>query len=247
VKDSRERFGDLADLYHRYRPTYPATLLDWIVGLAKLAPAAVVADIGCGTGISTRLLAERGFDVIGIDPNESMMARAGRTAGVRYRTGEAAATGLPDQSVDLVTAGQAFHWFDIPSTLAEFRRILRPPGWCAAFWNVRGETPFLAEYDALLRRFSSEYEVILSHEETLHKLRDAEGVVDPREAEFEHVQVLDRDGVFGRARSSSYVAHGVADVDGFERALNELFDRHAADGGVDFRYRTIAICWRLWP
>ena len=247
MMDSRERFGDLAELYQRYRPSYPEALVDWIVGQAELARGAVVADVGCGTGISTRLFATRGFEVVGIDPNESMLARAGTSDVSRFLVGEAAATGLADQSIDLVISGQAFHWFDIPRALEEFRRILRPPGYCAAFWNVRGETPFLAEYDALLREYSSEYEVVLSHEETLRRLRDAEGVFDPREAEFPNVQALDRQGVFGRARSSSYVAHGVRDQEGFERALNALFDRHASNGSVEFLYRTIAICWLLVP
>lgn len=92
-------------------------------------------------------------------------------------------------------------------------------------------------------RHSREYDRVGKPEPTVGRLRAAEGVVDPREAEFAHVQVLDREGLFGRAHSSSYVAHGVEDREAFDRALAELFDRHEQDGCVEFRYRTMAIGW----
>lgn len=243
--DSRERFSPIADLYQRFRPSYPGQLVDWILGTTRLAPPASVADVGCGTGVSTRLFAERGFDVVGVDPNEAMLASARERGGASYRVGEAAATGLPNGSVDLVIAAQAFHWFDSPAALPEFWRILRPGGWCSAFWNLRGSSPFLDEYDRFLRAHSTEYGVLLKPAAALQSIRDSPGVVDVREAEFAHVQVLDREGLFGRAHSSSYVVHGVDDRDAFDRGLGELFDRYQTGGRVEFRYRTAAICWRL--
>jgi len=75
--DSCERFSVTADLYERYRPAYPAPLVDWIVQAAALVPGDAVADVGCGTGISTRLLAARGFQTVGVDPSEAMLTRAG--------------------------------------------------------------------------------------------------------------------------------------------------------------------------
>jgi SAM-dependent methyltransferase len=244
--DPRERFSSAAGLYHRHRPSYPPEMVDWILATAAVTPPATVADIGCGTGISTRLFAERGLEVIGIDPNEEMLALARGAGGATYRRGEAIATGLPDRSVDLVTVGQAFHWFDLTGALAEMSRILRPGRCCAAFWNVRAmEGAFMGEYDSLLREFSREYAVIESHELTGRKIAETPGVLDPREAEFAIVQRLDRDGFFGRVYSSSYVIHGVADQEGFARALEALFARHRREGVVDMRYRTIALCWRL--
>src|SRR5688572_16290540 len=137
MKDSRERFTATVDNYEKYRPTYPSELIDWVVATSGIGPGARVADLGCGTGISTRLFAARGFNVIGIDPNEEMLKRAIRAGGAEYRKGEASATGLGDRSVDLIVGGQAFHWFDLAPTFREFRRILKPHGRCAAFWNVR--------------------------------------------------------------------------------------------------------------
>lgn len=246
VEDPRRRFSAVADLYHRHRPSYPPEVVDWILGTAGLAPPATVADIGSGTGISARLFAERGFDVVGVDPNEEMLAKARGAGGARYVRGEAVATGLADGSVDLAIAAQAFHWFDIPRTLAELARILRPGRWSAAFWNVRAlEGAFMEEYDALLRTWSREYAVIESHEETGRRVKTYADVLDPREAVFANVQRLDREGFFGRVASSSYVIHGVDDRPGFDRALLALFDRHQSTGIVALRYNTVAIAWRL--
>jgi SAM-dependent methyltransferase len=244
--DSRERFSATADLYERYRPSYPAELIDWIVATAALGPRAAVADVGCGTGISARLFADRGFDVIGIDPNEAMLERARAVGGPRYATGEATATGLPDGSCDLVVAAQAFHWFEVESSLSEFARVLKPTGWCAAFWNARSVEPgFMAEYDALLRLHSREYSVIESHERTLDRLKGSERVRNQRQAEFPSAQRFDREGFFGRVFSSSYVTHGVPDRPSFERGLGELFERHRIEGFVTLRYRSVGLCFRV--
>lgn len=244
--DPRDRFAAAADAYQRHRPSYPPALLDWILAVSGLKPGAAAADVGCGTGISTRLLAERGLDVVGIDPSEQMLDRARRAGGARYQRGEAAATGLPDASCDLVSAGQAFHWFDLRQALLEFSRILRPDGCCAAFWNVRHLAgAFIEEYDLLLRTYSTEYEVLAKPAATSEAIRNAPEVADLREAEFGNEQRLDGSGLLGRAYSSSYVIHGVADRAAFDAALARLFDRHQRGGTVEFRYRTVALAWRL--
>jgi SAM-dependent methyltransferase len=245
MMDPRERFSAGADLYHRYRPSYPEALLDWIDQSTGLRPPARVADVGCGTGISSRLFAERGFDVVGVDPNEAMLAHARDEGGARYQAGTATETGLPDACVDLVTVAQAFHWFDVPAALAEFTRILARPGWCAAYWNLRHRSPFNDEYDALLRAQSSEYDILLKPEATIQAIVKSEGVAEVRQGELPNRQLLDRDGLFGRAYSSSYVVHGVADPEGFNGALAEVFDRHQSGGTVEFLYRTVAVCFRL--
>ncbi len=244
MKDSRERFTETADLYDRHRPSYPDALVDWVC--AGLPAGGSAADIGCGTGISARLFAARGFVVTGVDPNEAMLEKARARGGADFRRGESHATGLPEKSQDLVFAAQAFHWFDIPSTLAEWRRILIPGGVAAAFWNDRtDETPFLKDYEALLQSSSAEYRELTRRRSTLSELEAAPGVAEWTTAEFPSVQALDREGLFGRVHSSSYVAHGVVDKPAFDAALGALFDRFAVSGRVEFRYRAVAARWRL--
>ena len=245
--DPKTRFSATVDLYARHRPSYPPTLFDWLIELAGLRPGAPVADLGCGTGISTRLLAARGLDVVGIDPNEDMLAAARREAEppARYQRGEASATGLPDASVDLCVAAQAFHWFDVPATMRELARILRPGGRAVAFWNVRARTPAMDEYDVLLRRYSSEYARMRSPEQTVAAIRTWPDARDVAEAAFDNSQAFDKDAFFGRVYSSSYVVHGVDRKDELDRDLDALFARHARDGVLSFAYRVIAIGWRL--
>src|SRR5262249_47892014 len=134
------RFTGLAGAYARGRPDYPAAALDRIVARCGLDGSTVLVDVGCGTGISARLFAARGIRVVGVEPNDDMLAQAERAGGgVRYQKGTAEATGLPAGSAVCVLAAQAFHWFDAPRALAEFRRVLRPGGWVALLWNERDE------------------------------------------------------------------------------------------------------------
>jgi SAM-dependent methyltransferase len=244
ITDPLRRFSATAERYHAYRPSYPPALVDWILALPGLPARPQVADVACGTGITTRLFTERGCEVVGIDPNEEMLAFA-RAEGARVVKGVAEATGLPPASVDLVTVGQGFHWFDVAEALAEMGRILRPGGWCVAFWNTRAKSPFLDGYERLLREKSSEYARIRTPEQTIETIRMAPGVASVRTGEFANAQVLDRAGLFGRAHSSSYVAHGVSDREAFDRALGALFDGHQAAGIVEFAYRTLAIAWQI--
>jgi len=221
-------------------------LYDWIAATTGVPPGALVIDVGCGTGISTRLLVERGYKAVGIDPNEAMLVEARRSGGARYLRGEAAATGLPDASAELVTVAQAFHWFEIASVMRELYRVLKPGRFAVAYWNVRDlASDFMSEYDEALRRFSREYPLLDKPRDTGAAIRASAGVQDVREAEFGFRQEFDVEGLVGRAYSSSYVIHGVDDHDGFRAALVRLHRRHARDGVVEFRYRTLVIAWRL--
>jgi ubiquinone/menaquinone biosynthesis C-methylase UbiE len=123
-----DRFSDRAVDYAKYRPIYPTEAIDKIVeGLGELSQL-VVADIGAGTGISSRLLADRKIRVIAIEPNLEMRQAALSHPLVEFQEGMAGKTNLADLSVDLVTCFQSFHWFDPESTLLEFRRILKEKG-----------------------------------------------------------------------------------------------------------------------
>jgi len=245
MKDPRERFTAVAGEYDRFRPSYPPAVVDWLVDRAGSLDARV-ADVGCGTGISTRLLHGRGLSVVGVDPNEAMLDKARAHGGPEYVRGEAHRTGLPAGTFALVTAAQAFHWFPIAETLEEWRRIGTSSGWGAAFWNLRdGSTAAMKEYEEVLGRFSTEYQDRpRARQETIPALRAALAGREVLETDFPNVEKLSLEAFLGRAASASYVAHGVGDRQGLDDALRALFARRASAGRLDFAYRTVAVAWR---
>ncbi|MEQ1936345.1 MAG: methyltransferase domain-containing protein [Fimbriimonadaceae bacterium] len=137
-----ERFSNRVEDYAKYRPRYPEALGDFLADFG-LKPGATVLDAGSGTGLFSDLLLSRGACVIGAEPNEGMR----REAEVRLSDNKrftslaksAEGTGLPAESIDLITAAQAFHWFDVTATKQEWKRILKPGGWVALVWNERDD------------------------------------------------------------------------------------------------------------
>ncbi len=244
--DPETRFSDTVQNYDRYRPSYSKALIDWIVTTAAVKPPDRIADIGCGTGLATRLFAKRGFSVIGIDPNEAMLADARRhRSSAIYQKGDAQNTGLESGSVDAVISAQAFHWFDFDQTMPELKRILKPSGSCFAFWNVRKRTPLSEAYEALLRIYSGDYERTPKGAETIEAIKKHPMVRLPKESQFDNDQIVDLEGLIGRAYSSSYVVHGVKNHHKFKEELEALFNKHQSQGNVTFNYDTLAVCWRL--
>lgn len=238
--DPRERFTATVSDYARYRPSYPDALIAW---LYHHAPGRRAVDLGSGTGIFSRQLAAAGFEVTGIEPNAAMRAEAERAGGgPRYQAGQAESTGLPDASADLVVGAQSFHWFDLDRALPEIDRILVPGGLAAAVWNERVDEGFAATYEAVLCRFSTDYAHVARPGKPIDGLR-ARGL-DVTHVIFPNAQLLDLDGVLGRAWSSSYVVHGVEDREGFDAALAEAFRVHAVEGRVELQYKTSLYAWR---
>lgn len=129
----RLSFGAGADAYERYRPGYPADAVRFAVGPA---PARVV-DVGAGTGKLAVAVSALGHEVVAVEPDDAMRAVAERSLPGRTLAGHAEAIPLPDASVDVVVAGQAFHWFDRGAALPEIARVLRPGGAFAILWNIR--------------------------------------------------------------------------------------------------------------
>ena len=141
------RFDDRASDYVRYRPSYPVAAIDWILEGVGPPATLVAADVGAGTGISARLLGDRGVRVLAIEPGVKMRGAAAAHPRVTWVGGTAEATGLATGAVGLVLAAQAFHWFRPPQAIAEFARILHQAGRLAIMWNRRNETdPLTAGY-----------------------------------------------------------------------------------------------------
>jgi SAM-dependent methyltransferase len=204
-----------------------------------------VADIGSGTGILTEVLLQAGHRVHAVEPNGPMRAAAEASLAVHPGfisvAATAEATTLEDQSVDLITAAQALHWFDLEATHREFRRILRPGGIVAAIWNTRRtDSAFGAAYEELLTRYGTDYaRVGPSH-------RDTAGLLPAffkPEPVHRHVipnsQSLDLEGLRGRLLSSSYIPNrGHDDFEAMMRDLDAIFRAHETDGRICFDYDT---------
>ena len=129
-------FDALVDAYDAGRPTYPNELYDAIERLAHPLRQAAVIEIGAGTGIATRALLQRGARVFAVDIGEQMLRRLRtRTPGQPAVLGTANALPFADASADLVCAAQAWHWVDVDRAGPEVRRVLRPGGALAVWWN----------------------------------------------------------------------------------------------------------------
>jgi SAM-dependent methyltransferase len=237
-----QRYCGLAESYGRFRPGYPDSALDWIVAYGRLTPGGLVIDLGAGTGIASRAFAARGFRVIGIEPNEEMLARALSQGGadtLDYRKGSAEETGLPSKIADLVLAAQAFHWFKPDKALAEAFRILKEGGCLALMWNERNEEdPFTSAYGDVIRTFPDAKEVESHRQEAGHYLLENRSFREPRRVLFEHFQLMSLKELIGRTFSASYAPRDQASAKKAETDLQQLFLRHEMDGCVVIRYRT---------
>src|SRR5580658_4404950 len=139
--DPTRRFSSRVEAYARYRPSYPRETLALLERECGLTPVSKIADIGSGTGLLARLFLDFGCEVTGVEPNPEMRVTGERMLLDKPRfhsvDGRAEATGLLAGSVDFVTAGQAFHWFEPAAARAEFQRILKTVGWVVLVWNER--------------------------------------------------------------------------------------------------------------
>jgi ubiquinone/menaquinone biosynthesis C-methylase UbiE len=244
--DPTGRFSGRVENYIKYRPGYPSAVVDTLASDCGLTEKSIVADIGSGTGILSELFLTHGNPVFGVEPNREM-----REAGERLLkkhpnftsiNGTAEATTLADGSVDFITAGQAFHWFDRIPTRKEFARILKTNGWVALIWNDRhiDTSPFLCAYEKLLHRYGTDFEAVV------HRNADAAAIAAffaPHLStlrEFDNRQVFDFDGVRGRLLSSSYAPEpGHPNHRPMLDALRAIFDKHQIDGRVEFTYTTV--------
>jgi len=244
ASNATSRFSDRVENYIRYRPGYPAEVLQALREECGLRPSHVIADVASGTGIWTRMLLENGNMVFGLEPNADMRQAGERLLGdfPRFRSldGKAETTTLPDHSVDFVAAAQAAHWFDRAQARREFARILKPGGWLVLLWNERliDTTPFLRAYEDLLLAFGTDYEEV-RHEWTTDAVNEFFDPRPYRERTFPMQQQFDYEGLEGRLLSSSYApGPGHAKYEPMLATLRDIFSKYAEDGRVGFDYTT---------
>jgi ubiquinone/menaquinone biosynthesis C-methylase UbiE len=251
MPDPTQRFSSRVDDYVRYRPTYPAGVIDILRDECGLTRDSVVADVASGTGIFTKLLLENGNRVFGVEPNADMR-RAGEEflAGHSEFTsvaGTAEATTLADHSVDILTAAQAAHWFKRELARREFTRILKPGGFVVLLWNQRrvGSTAFLRDYEQLLLTYGTDYKEV-RHERTTDAIEEFFAPLSYKSSQLAITQDVDYDGLKGRLVSSSYTP--AQSHENYQPMLNELrriFDQHHVRGRVRLDYDTLIYWGRL--
>jgi SAM-dependent methyltransferase len=242
--NSTQRFTDRVEDYVRYRPGYPSKeIIAHLQEKIGFNDSFVIADIGSGTGISTELFLRNGNKVYGVEPNDAMRQKAEQLLknypGFTSVNGTAENTQLPDKSVDMIVAGQAFHWFNPLLAKAEFERVAT--GYIVLIWNIREvNTPFEKDYEVLLQDFGTDYQ------EVGHRDIASDGTLPVffapaamEKAEFDNNQLLDYEGVQGRLLSSSYIPKpGAANYEPMLERLRTIVDKHAENGKVNFGYIT---------
>ncbi len=243
--DAQQRFSNRAADYVRYRPGYPPEILPLLQTWCSLRPEHTIADIGSGTGILSKLFLDFGNRVIGVEPNAEM-----RTEGEKYLraypkfssvAGSAEATTLPSDSVDLVAAGQAFHWFAQPASREEFHRIMKPEGRVIIIWNERllDDTAFLRDYETLLKQFGTDYARVRESYPTPEHMLAFFGPTEFTSHALPNFQDFDFEGLSGRLRSSSYAPPpGHPQYEPMMQDLRRIFDAHQQAGLVRMEYRT---------
>lgn len=252
--DCARSFDAWAPDYDRYRPAYPDALFARIAAKLELPAQPSVVDLGAGTGRATLAMIERGWHVTAVDPGRPMLdvlrARA-REAGLVVATIEAHAedTGINEASVDLVTAAQAFHWFDKERAVDEMARVVRPGGGVALFWNVRDESRsrFVADYHDLLQTRFGDRDTGRYLEAGRPTGREPTRAAFAGVAAFEslafeqlhHEQKMTADEFIGMAFTASYIrAIPDAGQAEFRGELEALISRHGlAKGTFSIPYR----------
>jgi ubiquinone/menaquinone biosynthesis C-methylase UbiE len=241
LPDSISRFSRPVENYIRYRPTYPQAVVEFLQETCQLTSTATIADIGSGTGLLSEVLLRNGYRVIGVEPNSDMQLASQQFLQTYPRFTSVAATAeettLDPHSIDLITAGQAFDWFEPTKTRQEFERILKPIGWVALIWNItRTDTPFLAAYDQLWHKYIDfQSHVRMGTQDNKIQAFYSPGSVKVKT--FNNAQVVDYEGLKGRSLSSSFAP--TPDRSEYAPMLKELeaiFQQYQIDGHVAIEY-----------
>lgn len=237
--ETTKKFTGKADLYSHYRPAYPEEYIRYLLSYNRLNPDSAIADVGSGTGILTRQLLEKGMKVFAVEPNEDMRHAAEKALsgcpGFTSVSGTAENTGLEENSVDLITVAQAFHWFDRAGFRRECRRVLKQDSHVALVWNSRdGSSRLIIENAEICRKFCPAFKGFSEGiEGTPEVYREFFRDGKYERQVFRNDLEYDLDGFVGRNLSSSYAPKetepGHAD---FVRALTELFAKYGRDGRI---------------
>ncbi|MFX0144136.1 MAG: class I SAM-dependent methyltransferase [Candidatus Hodarchaeota archaeon] len=252
-QDPKKRFSSRVENYIKYRPSYPQELVSFLKEKKILASNSKIADIGSGTGILSELFLKEGNTVYGVEPNVNMRNAAEKLLSKYLNftsiNGSAETTNLEAKSIDIITAGQAFHWFNLEKARLEFIRILKTDGWVILIWNRRKKDTdeFLKEYERLLLKYGTDYKAIEQSKLNFTKFFSGDkSDKNYKRVQFSNYQIFDYNGLEGRLLSTSYIPldnHPEYNDMLFE--LKQLFEKHQNNGLIQFEYDTEIIYGQL--
>ena len=239
---NEEKFTGKADLYKKFRPSYPKDLLDYLYSQIGFTQNSVIADIGAGTGILTQLLLERGSKVYAVEPNEDMreISKNDLSKYENFISINASAenTGLNEKSVDFVTSAQAFHYFDRELFKQECCRILNHGGKVAIIWNdVDGDNELIRKTSDIIAKYRIHDKSDHRQSGNLHEFSDfyADGMYEC--TIFRNDFYENREYFIGGNLSTSYAPSEETEPEkyhGFVKELNKLFDEYSVNGILHF-------------
>ena len=245
--ESTKRFTDKAKYYHAGRPGYPKEVLTIIKNITNISPkpTSIIADVGSGTGKLSELLLQYGATVLGIEPNKAMREIAElkmkHHGNFISKEGTAESTGIKSSSIDLITAGQSFHWFNLPKTRKEFLRILKPDKYVVIVWNNRNTklSKFFMEFKGLIVDYGTDYQDV-----SKKKVREKEFVTFFGTENFSRIlrpnkQWIDYERLRLRLLSISYIPSEESVIyHEMIQKLKEIFKKHQINNLIELDYET---------
>lgn len=228
---NERKFSGKADLYERFRPSYPKELIDF---LYENTENKTVADIGAGTGKFTRCLLKKPWKITAVEPNADMRERLEKIGGITVVNASAEDTGLSGHTFGLVTAAQAFHWFDEDKFRYECKRILTKNGRLAIVWNSFVNEGLALAQRELCKRLCPEFKngkTGKRSSEEGDRFLCSEYFSELEVAEYKSERIFDRESFIGESLSRSYAPKvGQPNYERFVEELNKVFSEFESGG-----------------
>ena len=246
--NSKNRFSGMAENYNRFRPTYSSDTIRFLNDAIDFNENLVLADIGAGTGISSKMFLENGNEVYAVEPNEDMRIVLERVLS-KYEKfhsveGSSEVTNLQSESIDVVISAQSLHWFNPKLATKEFSRILKSNGMIVVLYNIRRNNleGFMSEYSDLISKYGEKY-INKSDDNLISKFFGERKVY---EKILYNPQVVNFEELKGNLTSYSYIPK--ENNPKFKNMIEELkniYDKYNKDGKITLEYDTYVSCCKI--